>query len=430
MRRPSVESEPGTPGLVPNLEKSCSHYDKKCSNFQFDCCNVLDPCHRCHMARESCDVKPPAVSSIMCNICLTRQSPSDTCIQCSTKFSHSYCGLCKIWTAVDISHCVGCGFCRVGKPDEIFHCSNCEACFSKETQGSHVCAKTKLKGECCPLCLESVHFSTKASTILNCGHVVHSDCWKSLFAQVCPHVLPPTYNTVRSTIYPTIANYVISLLGIGRLPLPYLQEVTLRHATILERNQARNRYAGIKILFIALLQDSSSVICGFCLVLQPIPDGFFPIRPGDTVHSPLGPFLVHSVAPAVSTTTTTTTAGASASVLAPATTTGPAHAHASDTASDGWRSVLPQEEGEEVGTSTGSDTDTGSIQQLQMYTGELSQWVLEGGRPARATFCESALRRDNTVDITCYDCEQRSTTAFHFLGLECRCCGGFNTGKM
>lgn len=182
MRRP-LDAEP-TALLVPNMDQSCSHYDKKCSRFHFDCCNVIDPCHRCHMARESCDVKPPAVSSIVCNECQTRQSPSDICIHCAVEFSHSFCGICKIWTAVDISHCTGCGFCRVGKAEEIFHCDHCEACFSKENQLSHVCAKTKLKGELCPMCLESVHFSTKSSTILQCGHVVHSECWQSLYSQV------------------------------------------------------------------------------------------------------------------------------------------------------------------------------------------------------------------------------------------------------
>jgi hypothetical protein len=63
--------------------------------------------------------------------------------------------VCKIWTAVDIHHCDGCGFCRVGKAEDIFHCETCEACFSRSTQAEHVCAKTKLKGERCPLCLES-----------------------------------------------------------------------------------------------------------------------------------------------------------------------------------------------------------------------------------------------------------------------------------
>jgi hypothetical protein len=141
--------------LVSDCSTSCSHYDKKCSSFFFECCQVMDPCHRCHMARESCETKPPSVSSIMCNVCELRQPPAQACVGCSEKFSNSYCAVCKIWTAVDIHHCEGCGFCRVGRADEIFHCDTCEACFSRSTQAEHVCAKTKLKGERCPLCLES-----------------------------------------------------------------------------------------------------------------------------------------------------------------------------------------------------------------------------------------------------------------------------------
>lgn len=141
--------------LVSNHAESCEHYEKLCSGFFFECCQVIDPCHRCHLARECCDTKPPAISSVLCNKCGTRQPPSQTCSSCDTKFSHSYCSVCKIWTAADIHHCDGCGFCRVGKAEDIFHCENCEACFSRSTQALHVCAKTKLKGELCPLCLES-----------------------------------------------------------------------------------------------------------------------------------------------------------------------------------------------------------------------------------------------------------------------------------
>jgi hypothetical protein len=49
-----------------------------------------------------------------------------------------------------------------------------------------VCAKTKLKGERSPSahCHIPVHSSTKSSTILTCGHVVHVDCWKSSYTQV------------------------------------------------------------------------------------------------------------------------------------------------------------------------------------------------------------------------------------------------------
>ena len=155
MMRRSTIPQTAAPSLVNECVQTCAHYDKKCSNFFFECCQIIDPCHRCHMARESCDTKPPAISSIMCNSCELRQPPSKTCIGCSMDFSRSYCDICKIWTALDIHHCEGCGFCRVGRSEDIFHCDFCEACFSRNSEADHVCAKTKLKGERCPLCLES-----------------------------------------------------------------------------------------------------------------------------------------------------------------------------------------------------------------------------------------------------------------------------------
>lgn len=65
-----------------------------------------------------------------------------------------------------------------------------------------------------------------------------------------------------------------------------------------------------------------------------------------------------------------------------------------------------------------------------LYSGELPGWVLTGGRAVQATFNEGSLRRDDTVEIMCFDCEHRGHTPFHFLGLECGSCGGFNTSKI
>lgn len=35
-----------------------------------------------------------------------------------------------------------------------------------------------------PNLVSAVHSSMKSSTILNCGHVVHVDCWRSSYQQV------------------------------------------------------------------------------------------------------------------------------------------------------------------------------------------------------------------------------------------------------
>jgi hypothetical protein len=46
-----------------------------------------------------------------------------------------------------------------------------------------------------------------------------------------------------------------------------------------------------------------------------------------------------------------------------------------------------------------------------------------------ATFPLDMLRKERIVDVFCHDCETKSKTSFHFLGLECRSCGSFNTAQ-
>lgn len=163
--------------LSPNFEQRCSHYDKKCSNFVFDCCKITDPCNRCHLARECCSTRPPLISSIMCNLCYTVQTPSQFCTQCAVKFSENYCEICKIWTALNITHCEACGFCRVGTKLANFHCDTCEACFSVVSRPNHECTKKSMKNQNCYYCLESTHTSQQSSVILTCCNIaIHEPC--------------------------------------------------------------------------------------------------------------------------------------------------------------------------------------------------------------------------------------------------------------
>lgn len=294
-----------------NESLTCKHYNKNCSRFQFDCCGIIDPCHRCHYAREICDKKPPQISQIKCNICHTLQPPSQNCTNCNVQFSKSYCEKCKIWTSLEIFHCDECGFCRVGKNGSTFHCQSCDACFS--TEGIHVCAKTQLKDSFCPLCLESVHTAQKQSEILPCGHVLHLDCRREAFKK-----------------------------GEYRCP-------TCRKSLVDMRNVWTNIRQSIQA--------------------QPIPARFFPIQEGDVVHSPYGDFKVVSKRPI-------------------------------------------------------------EITEDQMCEGFLLDWVLSDGTAAKASLLDSCLSKKRRKLIWCYDCETKSTVDFHFLGLECKGCGGFNTSSI
>lgn len=298
-----------------NLSPTCSHYDKKCSQMFFQCCEVYDPCHRCHMARGQCNVRPARVTSIMCNTCHYHQPPAHDCINCGERMGKSFCDICKIWTPLDIYHCHDCGICRVGKAEEVFHCHTCDACFGVEGREQHRCAKVQLKGTCCPMCLESVHSAQKPSSILPCGHVLHADCWKESARK-------------------------------GEFRCPSCRKSVFEMQSFWD-NIRRS------------------------IALQPIPKKFFPIRVGDIVDSPYGPFQVLE------------------------------------------RRIVPGESASKV-----------------LCEGIFPEWHLTDGQLARATLDEELLENRKMTKICCFDCEAKTTAPFHFLGLECQACKGFNTCQL
>lgn len=313
-KKPSeTEEEKNRPKSNESL--TCKHYNKNCSRFSFDCCGIIDPCHRCHYARETCDKRPPQISSVRCNVCHTTQPPSPSCVNCDVQFSKSYCEKCKIWTALEIVHCDECGFCRVGKKEDIFHCKTCDACFPVAGRESHRCAKVQLKDTNCPLCLESVHTAQKSSTILPCGHVLHGDCWKEASSK-------------------------------GEYRCPTCRKSLLNMSNI---------WADI----------SRSI------ELQPIPERFFAIQEGDVVKSPFGPFKV----------------------------------------------VRKLEE-------------SANEEKNQLFEGMILNWILANGKCATATFAQNSLDKKRFKLVWCYDCEKKSETPFHFLGLKCQNCNGYNTCQL
>jgi hypothetical protein len=59
--------------------------------------------------------------------------------------------------------------------------------------------------------------------------------------------------------------------------------------------------------------------------------------------------------------------------------------------------------------------------------GDLVDWKLKDGSYAKITMDKREI--ELWVSIYCNDCEAKSTTKFHFLGLECLYCRGYNTVK-
>ena len=293
--------------IISNYSNNCEHYEKKCSKFYFNCCDSYHPCVRCHNSTNQCNIEKPKISTIICSECDLKQEPSNICIKCNINFSRSFCDKCNIWTQKNITHCNNCGICRVGKKEEIQHCDKCNICYSKEYINTHSCKKYD-KTDSCSLCYESLYNSQKKSQILQCGHILHSDCVQQMLIKnqyKCPMCKKSICD---------MKNYW---------------------------NQIKNS-----------------------ILLQPIPENFFSIDIGDIVISPYGKFKIN----------------------------------------------------EKI------------IQYGKcFYSGNLINWILPNGRFTSAVLLESCLKKDLSREIYCNDCNSKSVQQFHFLGLECKSCGSFNT---
>lgn len=57
-------------------------------------------------------------------------------------------------------------------------------------------------------------------------------------------------------------------------------------------------------------------------------------------------------------------------------------------------------------------------------------WTQANGNTMEMNFLLRCLRKKSTVDVQCFDCEVRSQTLFHYIGLECQNCGSFNTTRL
>jgi RING finger/CHY zinc finger protein 1 len=157
----------------------CTHYKKKCSHFFFGCCQTHDDCMRCHRENHT-ECAAPRISTVVCDECGCEQLPQHCCSQCGVAFQQNYCGICFLWTDLDITHCVECGLCRVGKPEELYHCRKCGVCFSAHL--NHVCvdvlAKKPAREMQCSMCLESTFDSQDGCSFTQCGHTIHTGCMK------------------------------------------------------------------------------------------------------------------------------------------------------------------------------------------------------------------------------------------------------------
>jgi RING finger/CHY zinc finger protein 1 len=167
----------------------CGIYKRNCL-VKFDCsCADYSCCHQHHNSEENpkpCKInkfKARDIKKLKCLICNYEQNfnvdTSHSCINCKTKFSDYFCGICKHLTGAEFNtrHCEKCGICRI-ESDRLFHCDVCNMCLKLEYKNNHTCRENSADDEC-GICLEPVF---KGCQVLPCSHKIHLSCFQELVA--------------------------------------------------------------------------------------------------------------------------------------------------------------------------------------------------------------------------------------------------------
>eukprot|EP01080_Neovahlkampfia_damariscottae_P008630 gene8630-577_t len=163
----------------------CAHYNKNC---QIHCsvCDKFYTCRHCHNdATLDHEVDRFSVSKLKCLNCSTEQNVSNECKNCKIKFGDYHCLFCNLFVnkkenqPLNVFHCEKCKICRVGKREEYFHCDKCGCCMPISKEDTHECIENVL-GQNCPICLEFLFTSTKVTSTMKCGHIIHQSCFEDM----------------------------------------------------------------------------------------------------------------------------------------------------------------------------------------------------------------------------------------------------------
>ncbi|XP_005099012.1 RING finger and CHY zinc finger domain-containing protein 1 [Aplysia californica] len=163
-------------------ESACKHYNRLCK-LKAACCSKFYPCRFCHDEVSNHEMNRHMVQEIQCVKCETLQGVCNKCEKCSAVFGEYFCPVCRLYDKnKDQFHCDKCGICRVGPKEKFYHCDTCNACLSKELKGNHKCVENMSQSSC-PICQEYLHTSRLGMHIPRCGHMIHQECLRSIYAQ-------------------------------------------------------------------------------------------------------------------------------------------------------------------------------------------------------------------------------------------------------
>lgn len=161
----------------------CKHYRRRCK-IRAPCCNEIFHCRHCHneATTDRHEICRHDVQRVICVICDTEQPVAQVCSNCGVNMGEYFCGVCKFYDD-DIEkrqyHCNDCGICRVGGKENFFHCQKCGSCYSIDLLDKHSCVENSMRHHC-SICYEYLFDSLKETTVLKCGHTMHSQCFREM----------------------------------------------------------------------------------------------------------------------------------------------------------------------------------------------------------------------------------------------------------
>ncbi|GJY44452.1 E3 ubiquitin protein ligase MIEL1 [Tanacetum coccineum] len=150
------------------------------------CCNEVYACRHCHNEAKNMldsiadrhDLVRYDVTQVICLVCDCEQPVARQCTNCGVNMGEYYCDICKFYdddTSKEQFHCDDCGICRVGGRENYFHCKKCGSCYALSLRNNHSCVENSMRHHC-PICYEYLFDSLKDTTVMKCGHTMHSEC--------------------------------------------------------------------------------------------------------------------------------------------------------------------------------------------------------------------------------------------------------------
>ncbi|KAK2079568.1 hypothetical protein QBZ16_001963 [Prototheca wickerhamii] len=181
-------------------EYGCRHYRRR-AKLVTPCCDSVFWCRHCHNeARQDnepdCKLRHEldrsTVREVECALCALRQPVAEACAGCGVAFGRYACTRCPFFDD-DLRkrtfHCDDCGICRVGGRENYFHCPTCGSCYAVALRGNHRCVERSMHTNC-PVCYEYLFESTEPTSVLPCGHTLHSSCLSQLQQSHGPSIVP------------------------------------------------------------------------------------------------------------------------------------------------------------------------------------------------------------------------------------------------